>query len=642
MVHAMETALKRLDSTAKSAGRSLKTVAGPKAQQNMEKLEKSVKKTGDSFKRISGGLRSFSANWNRYVTLPIAGAAVASLKFARDFNAGLANVATLIPGQTKRVQELRGSILKMSADSGKSLDDLTSATYETVSAFGDSEETVKRLDAATKASIAGRSTTIDAVKLLSAVTKGYGDTSAEALRKASDLSFMTVKMGQTTFPELASSMGKVIPLAAQMETRQEELFGVFATLTGVTGTASEVTTQLASVYRAFLNPSEALTKVAKKHGAANAAALLKTKGLAETIKILGQEAKGSEPKMLKFLRRGEALNAVLPLTGKSADTFAEKLKKINEFSGATEEAFKEQTEGINKTGHEYEQAKRRMIALSVAIGTRLLPVVNKLLDRLEPWFEKLEDIDDATIDQAIAIGKWAIAIGAATKALSLLTGVLSPMSGMFGGAAKSAGIFSQSLTGAMGSASGLAGKLGVLARSIGAVGAAAGIGVGIGQMLNETIFDPMARREGALDERSQTSITESRIALKKKRATTAGGLESDIAKRDKQLESLRRTELERTSKGLSPETIAGEVTSFFTGEESPRERRERELQQLTANRRALAQRHVTVQGSSVTVNTTGGDPKRISQAVKKELDRNNRRQARELDRIVKGGGPTEQ
>ena len=38
---------------------------------------------------------------------------------------------------------------------------------------------------------------------------GYGDTSAAAVAKASDLALLTVRLGQTTFPELAASIGRV-------------------------------------------------------------------------------------------------------------------------------------------------------------------------------------------------------------------------------------------------------------------------------------------------------------------------------------------------------------------------------------------------------------------------------------------------
>ena len=80
------------------------------------------------------------------------------------------------------------------------------------------------------------------------------------MQKASDLAFLTVKLGQTSFPELASSMGQVVPLAATMKVSQEELFGAMATLTGVTGGTAEVTTQLRATMQEFLSPSSQMGK----------------------------------------------------------------------------------------------------------------------------------------------------------------------------------------------------------------------------------------------------------------------------------------------------------------------------------------------------------------------------------------------
>ena len=81
--------------------------------------------------------------------------------------------------------------------------------YQVISAFGDTKEVPKQLEATLKAAKAGGASAFDSLNLLSAVTKGYGDTSFEAMMKVSDLAFQTVKLGQTTFPELASSIGRV-------------------------------------------------------------------------------------------------------------------------------------------------------------------------------------------------------------------------------------------------------------------------------------------------------------------------------------------------------------------------------------------------------------------------------------------------
>ena len=163
------------------------------------------------------------------------------------------NVGTLLDGNVDaKLQTMGADLRKVSIQTGASTEDLTSGLYDVVSAFGESAESVKQLEIASKAAKAGNATTSDSVALLSAVTKGYGDTSAAAMEKVSDLAFQTVKLGQTTFPELASSIGQVVPLASTLAVSQEELFGAMATLTGVTGGTAEVTTQLKATMQGFL------------------------------------------------------------------------------------------------------------------------------------------------------------------------------------------------------------------------------------------------------------------------------------------------------------------------------------------------------------------------------------------------------
>ena len=124
---------------------------------------------------------------------------------------------------------------------------------------GDSADSSESLRLAAKSAKAGIAETTDAINLISAVTKGYGDTSIAAQQKVSDFAFETVKLGQTTFPELAASMGKVVPLAAALGVKQEELWAQMATLTGDTGGAAEVTTQLRATYQAILSPTKEMS-----------------------------------------------------------------------------------------------------------------------------------------------------------------------------------------------------------------------------------------------------------------------------------------------------------------------------------------------------------------------------------------------
>jgi len=135
-------------------------------KQAMKDASKAIKTTG---KNISKAGKQISQ-----VSVPLAALGGLSLKAAIDFNKGMSNIATLIPGNAKRVDELKQNIQDMAVETGKSTADLTDGMYQVVSAFGDSAEAAGQLEIAAKAAAAGGATTTDAINLLSAVTKGYG------------------------------------------------------------------------------------------------------------------------------------------------------------------------------------------------------------------------------------------------------------------------------------------------------------------------------------------------------------------------------------------------------------------------------------------------------------------------------------
>ena len=351
-----------LKKTRRDGSRALDDV-GKSAQRNSKKLKnlkKDILGVRTSFKFAGAAAIAFSVN---------------AIKSNVKLNESMANVQTLLSGGTEQTLKLKESIQNLARETGKPTEDLAEGLYEVVSALGESSDNMDQLRVATQAAIAGRSSTIEAVKMLSAVTKGYGDTSSEAQRRVSDLAFQTVKLGQTTFPELAASMGKVVPLAAAMNTTQEELFGTMATLTGVTGDTAEVSTQLASVYAAFMKPTEKLNKIAKQYGFESGTAMLKTKGLAESIRILSKETKGNETELAKLLKRKEALVAVLALAGGQAETYEDKLAKMKDTTGATAGAFKAQTEGINAQGQAWKKATQDIAVFSQQLGDSLAPAL---------------------------------------------------------------------------------------------------------------------------------------------------------------------------------------------------------------------------------------------------------------------------
>lgn len=324
-----------------------------------------------------------------------------AVKSAAEFETQMANVATLLDGKEEqvsaRISELGDDVLAVSNNTGVATDELTDGLYQIISAVGDSEDAVSQMELAAKAAAAGGAETTDAINLLTAVTKGYGDTSGEAFKKASDLSFMTVKLGQTSFPELASSIGKVVPLASALGVEQEELYGAFATLTGVTGSTAEVSTQMKAVMSGLMSPTDGMTKALKSLGYENANAALESLGLQGTLDALGSTVNGDTQALAKMFSSVEAQTAILALSGAQADNFVEKTAAMYDATGATDAAFAKQTDTLEYTiqciknlGKNFMTSVGRTILPVVKdIAQKLLPVVQGGLERIQPVFESL-------------------------------------------------------------------------------------------------------------------------------------------------------------------------------------------------------------------------------------------------------------
>ena len=324
---------------------------------------------------------------SKIASAAIIGIGIAAVKMAADFQKNMAAVNTLLGGNIKRIKELEASVKKLAVETGKDLDDLTKGVFQVVSAFGDSADTAKLLEISAKAAAAGLATTEDAVNLISAVTKGYGDTSAEAAQKAADLAFITNKLGQTTFPELAASMGKAIPLAAALKVSQEELFGVMATLTGVTGNTAEVSTQLTAIFASMIKPSDGLKSALKELEVASFDVLVQERGLIEGLKDLVDTTDGSNEALGELFERKEALTAILALLGPQYDVFNDKLAQTKKAAGEAAKAFKIQADTFETR---FNQLIQTLAVAAVEIGDALLPVAEAIVGALKAVTENVE------------------------------------------------------------------------------------------------------------------------------------------------------------------------------------------------------------------------------------------------------------
>ena len=395
-------------------------------------LERGLGDAQRSVMSASKSMRSLGKTLTTHVSLPLAAAGGAALKFATDFNAGMANVASLGEEAAAKIEQWKPMVQDVAIQVGKSTSDMTGGLYQVVSAFGATDDAIRILEINAKAAAAGLATTTDAINLTSAVTKAYGDTSAEAVQHVSDLALKTVQMGQTTFPELAASIGRVTPLASSLGMSMEELFAVMATGTGVTGSAAEVSTQLRGILQSLMAPTDSMAQLIQNLGYESGQAMLQELGLQGTLQAVMKAAQESGEPLQKYIGSIEGQTLALALAGPQAETFTQKLQAMQSAAGATEQAFLAQTQGVNQAGFAMAQLKTRLEVVAQRVGDALIPAFLQLLNASEPLIAGIEraanafsNMDARTQTVIATIGAFVAAIGPALVVVGMIAPAIS-------------------------------------------------------------------------------------------------------------------------------------------------------------------------------------------------------------------------
>ncbi|HLR35956.1 MAG TPA: phage tail tape measure protein, partial [Tissierellales bacterium] len=278
--------------------------------------------------------------------------------------------------------------------------------------------------------------------LASAVMKGYGDITAESNEHVMDLAFMTLKLGQTSFPELASSIGKVVPTSNELGISQEELFTVFATGTGVTGNASEVSTQYQGVLKALMAPTKEMTALMEEMGYEDGQAMIAKEGLAGSIQLIVDKADETGTPLQKYIGSIKGQVLALALAGEQSDVYADKLEQMQDATGAMDEAFNEMSD---TTAFTWAQAMEKMKTAAIELGEVLAPVVSKIADGIGKLADKFRVLSPEQKESVAKFMAIVAAIGPILKIFGPLlnfTGKLTTGFGSFVVALGKAGSFS--------------------------------------------------------------------------------------------------------------------------------------------------------------------------------------------------------
>lgn len=339
----------------------------------------------NAFKKIAGGIfvavtavRTFT----RVLTQ-------ATTQF-REFEKGQTNVQTLLD---RTNSTLEGKSIKLMKQYGLQVADLNKALFDAVSAGVDGAESIDFLDTATQLAIGGVTDLTTAVDGITTIMNSYGKSTQEAEQIAAAF-FSAQKFGKTTVGELASEIGNVAPVAAQLDISYQELLTTYAELTKQGINTQRASTAIRSTLTALIKPSEQAREKFDELGIAVGANAIKQNGLFNTLVQVSEAAESNADILAEMIPNVRALTGVGALGTRQLKEYAEILEVVNTDFGegsSLARAYTMQAESLDQT---MDRISAAFTARRIEIGRFFQPLIEGFANLVAPLNSASESLEE--------------------------------------------------------------------------------------------------------------------------------------------------------------------------------------------------------------------------------------------------------
>lgn len=452
----------------------------------------------------------------------VLGIGVVAVEMATKFQTSTTQLVTGAGESQKAIGMVRQGMLDMAGQVGISALDLSKGMYMIESAGFHGAAGLTLLKVAAEGAKVGGADLATVANALTSALNAYHLPASSAVAVTNEL-IATVSVGKMHMEDLASSMSKVVPIAASLGIPFAQVGGAIATMTMQGTDAAVATTSLRFMLAALAGPTAAAASELKGLGIGEAqipgitssvSAELKKLGLhtSEVAAVLASPA--GLPGALKMITTAigkefpvgsaaydaalktavggtRGFTAALELTGPSAKTYADDVAKIGAaavHSGAAVTGFALVQKDF---GFKLDAAKAAMGSFLIQLGTALLPLLSKLADwftstilpalsRFAGWFQSNLPSIMAAVGAVFA--PMGVALGVMGTALGVVTSHLDIFGPLLAGVVVSFVLFKTTLA-AVAAYNAIVTLLELMGTAFGLLGAeAGGASVGIGAM----------------------------------------------------------------------------------------------------------------------------------------------------------------
>ncbi len=323
-------------------------------------------------------------------TAAVGAFSVSSINDFIAFEDKMNEVFTLIPGAS---QEMKDSMLSdtkaLAKEMGVLPENVVPALYQALSAGIPTDNVFEFLKVSSQVAKAGVASLDDSVGVLATVVNNYTDQGLGA-EEATNMLFTAVKLGVTSLPELATNMGKVVPIASDLNVGFDEVSAAVAAMTGIMGKGS--TPQAITNLRGMLNElgkegsqaSDAFVEVA---GVGFRDFIAGGGTMQEAIGMLTEYANENNTSINNLFGSIEAGQAALILGSTGAEKFSVAIDEMQNSSGATQEAFDQMAGGAQFS---IDRILANIDVLKLNFADQFAPSVDSLLTSVLGLFDGTE------------------------------------------------------------------------------------------------------------------------------------------------------------------------------------------------------------------------------------------------------------
>lgn len=306
-----------------------------------------------------------------------------------EFEKGMTNIATIIDTNTESLKDMGNAVLDISKRTPVQISELTATLYEIRDAGISADDAMEVLEKSAQLGVVALGSTADAADIVTSAVNAF-NLNAEETQKVYGYVFEAAKAGKTDLSELANGFGSVAAMAAQANIELPEYLSAVAALTTTGLPASQANAELKSVIAGVTREGKELTKVLDNLGAKSFKELMDKKGgMVNAFKAITESVKNDDAAIISIFGSIKAYNAVIQLSGDLNDVYVESLANMENGAQNITEAFEKQK---NTVSAQWQTMKNNLEALSIQVGSALLPALNQALQAVTAFIDKIPAI----------------------------------------------------------------------------------------------------------------------------------------------------------------------------------------------------------------------------------------------------------